>query len=65
MGSILSKIYEEEQDALFEKQKEHLSEIAEEISEITPGTSEYFDFMWLWKSKDKIVKQKQLIDLIQ
>lgn len=53
MGSVLSKIYEEEADSQWEINKKWLKNESKRIEDINPFSSEFDDLKWLRKNEEK------------
>lgn len=69
MGSSISKIHEElaaqRATEKWIEDKEWIDNVAVGISNIDPDSQEFSNFKWLWENKEKIIKQRQLIDIIK
>lgn len=64
MGSSMSRIYDEQAEDEFTRKKEWLKSTSKKIEEIYPNSSEYTDLNWLMNNKEKILRNRRLIDLL-
>lgn len=63
MGSSASKYYDEQDRLEWEENKEWLDRVAEEIKSIT-SSMEIDDLKFIIKNKEKILRNRRLIELI-
>jgi len=64
MGSITSKIQEELDDIKHSHKKAHLQNISETIGTTSVDGESYEMITYLWNNRDKIYRNRKLIDLI-
>lgn len=64
MGSSISAIDDKLRDEQHDEDKKWLNEQADKIRDVNPWSMEFEDIKWLLKNKDKIIKQRRLIDII-
>ncbi|WP_286846632.1 hypothetical protein [Proteiniphilum sp. UBA5463] len=68
MGSSLSYIYDKYDEEKWEENLRWISskaiEVKEEIEKTKPGSCKFDNLKWLLENKDKILRNKKLIDLI-
>ena len=64
MGSSMSAIRDREEEKQWEEDKNWLKEKAKEVERVNPASSEFRDLQWLEKNKEKILRNRNLIDLI-
>jgi len=61
----MNKTYEEESDLQAKRDVAWLKSVATDICKINPYSSEFHDFCYLWDNRDKIVRNKKLIDILE
>ena len=64
MGSLTSKIADLEEEKKDRKREELRLARVEKLKQTISSTPVNEDMEWLWENKDKIIKNKKLIDLI-
>lgn len=64
MGSSIGRIDDQQQDLAIEENKITLKKLAAEIELTQPFGSDFMDRVWLEQNKDKILRNRRLIDLI-
>jgi hypothetical protein len=64
MTSGTKEKYLAEQEQKKEEQREWLKKLADRIIKIEPGSVEYMDLRYMMRNKEKIVRNKKLINLI-
>lgn len=65
MGSSLSKIRDDEEAEQWDKDKLWLEEQAEAIKKINPSSIDFRHMRWFLSNKDKIIGNRQLINLLR
>ena len=51
-------------DDQYEELRKELDMLSEEVKALKPHSSEFVDFKFLWDNKEKIIRNKKLIDLL-
>jgi hypothetical protein len=64
MGSILDKIADDEYFIKCLEQEKTINQIAENVLKIKPDSDEYREMMWIIENKNKIIRNKKLINLL-
>lgn len=64
MGSLSSKIKEEQEEIIFLHKKAQLQNISEFIRDLQVDGESYQMVDYLWRNRDKIYRNRKLIDLI-
>ena len=65
MGSIVSAIYDEERKERFKDEQKWIKEISQKVSKITPNDIDEFETLkFLVKNRDKIMRNRRIIELL-
>ncbi len=64
MGSGLKAYNEYQEDQQAEKDRLWLNEKAKQVAAINPRSGEFSDFKWMEENREKIIRNKKLIDLL-
>lgn len=65
MGSSLSKIRDDEEEAQWFRDKEWLKSEANKIQNLNPMSTEFRDFKWMLANKDRILGNRRIIELLR
>lgn len=64
MGSLMSALKDEERDQEIEQNKNYLNNLAEQIRTAPAYGPEFEDRRWLEANREKILRNRRLINLI-
>ena len=64
MTTGASAMHEEEKDIQTKRDQAWLKSVAVDIYKINPYSQEFEEFSYLWRNKKKIIRNRNLIDLL-
>jgi hypothetical protein len=64
MSSSLDKAQELEDEKEREAQVKELKQLAQSVEMVRPQTTDYYDLRWFFKNKDKIIRNRRLIEML-